>query len=319
VLLIITNQQDLASDYLILRLKERGVVFRRLNTEQVGFSVSIELKLSNGDNNFKIEFEDGTVITRESISAVYFRQPQPPDYSTLVVKHEVAFANTEVLELLRSLWRMIPEHLWLNHPKKLWAASNKVEQLITAVRHGLKVPQTLISANAISITEFFSKNNNHVVGKAIRHGFVTRENDLYLAGTQRMPYDFSTVFNDFAPVPMTYQEEIHRKCDLRVVVVDNHVFSTSITFDNSLEQVDWRISELLGRPLIHSRSNLPKGIELSCTSLVRAFGLRYSSIDLIQDTSDNVFFLELNPNGQWGWIEQLTGHPIRDAIINALT
>jgi glutathione synthase/RimK-type ligase-like ATP-grasp enzyme len=59
--------------------------------------------------------------------------------------------------------------------------------------------------------------------------------------------------------------------------------------------------------------------EESCRAVVNAFGLRYSSIDMVEDTSGKIFFLELNPNGQWAWIEQLTGHPIRDAIIDALT
>jgi hypothetical protein len=29
-------------------------------------------------------------------------------------------------------------------------------------------------------------------------------------------------------------------------------------------------------------------------------------------------FLEMNPNGQWLWMEQLTGYPISEAIAKAL-
>jgi hypothetical protein len=30
-------------------------------------------------------------------------------------------------------------------------------------------------------------------------------------------------------------------------------------------------------------------------------------------------FLEINPNGQWGWIEQELGTPISDAIVDLLS
>ena len=59
-------------------------------------------------------------------------------------------------------------------------------------------------------------------------------------------------------------------------------------------------------------------IEL-CIKIVKSFELRYSSIDLNKDLTGKYYFLELNPNGQWTWIEQLTGHPIRDSIIEELT
>lgn len=319
MLLIVTNEKDLASDYLILRLRERGVDFRRFNTEQLGVSVSVEISLIGNETNFRIDFDDGTVLTRDSISGVYFRQPVPPDYSSTVVREEVGFANTEALELLRSLWRLLPEHLWLNHPKRLWIASNKVEQLVVAVNRGLRIPRTLISANAESVGAFFSQQKGGVVGKAIRHGFVTRDDGLLLAGTQRIPKSFPAIASEFAVVPMTYQEEIEKALDIRVVVIDHHVFSTAITSPDSNTIIDWRISDILSQSLSHSKITLPAAVEDSCRAVVDAFGLRYSSIDMIEDTSGNIIFLELNPNGQWAWLEQLTGHPIRDAIIDALT
>ena len=319
MLLIITNQHDLASDYLILRLCERGIDFRRFNTEELGTSVFIEISLSNEQSVFRIEFEDGVVLTRESISGVYFRQPLPPDYSGKVLDKEVQFVNSETLELLRSLWRLIPENLWLNHPTRLWVASNKANQLLAASKTGLRIPRTLISANRTSITDFFLEEENSVVGKAIRHGFITQADHMVLAGTQRLPIDFPNRLENFAPVPMTFQQEIKKAYDLRVVVVDNNVFATSIISPDSEQHVDWRIVDLTGRRLVHSKITLPEDAVNNCTALVREFGLRYSSIDMIQDDTGNLYFLELNPNGQWAWIEQLTHYPIRDSIIDALT
>lgn len=318
MLLIITNQSDLASDYLILRLKELGLNFRRFNTEQLGVSVSVEVKVSESGSKFAIEFEGGNVITQESVSAVYFRQPLPPNYENKVVKDEVDFANDEALEFLRSLWRVIPEHLWLNHPKQLWIASNKVDQLTRAVQIGLKIPETLISTDITNIKNFLSRHKGKVIGKAVKHGFVTRNNDVLLAGTQQIPDSFLNDSGDFATIPMIYQQQIQKIRDLRVVVVGNQVFSTAIESDDSNNPIDWRITDLLGRPLRHTKISLSLDIEKKCKALVNSFGLLYSSIDMAQDVSGDIYFIELNPNGQWAWIEQLTEHPIRDAIIETL-
>ena len=36
------------------------------------------------------------------------------------------------------------------------------------------------------------------------------------------------------------------------------------------------------------------------------FGLNFGAFDIIRDEDDTLYFIELNPNGQWYWIEILT-------------
>ena len=48
--------------------------------------------------------------------------------------------------------------------------------------------------------------------------------------------------------------------------------------------------------------------------LVRRLGLAYGAIDLVLTPDGRYVFLEINPNGQYLWIEQLTGLPISEAI-----
>ena len=58
------------------------------------------------------------------------------------------------------------------------------------------------------------------------------------------------------------------------------------------------------RPLIVER----------CVQLIKSLGLKYGAIDFVIDNSDNVVFLEVNPTGDWYWIEQKTGLPITTAM-----
>ncbi len=319
MLLIITNRQDLACDYLIVRLRDRNIPFARFNTDQYPEEISFDICFNKNKLDYTIWLEKGKEIKRQTISSVYFRQPVSPTFEAALNLTEKNFAEAELTEALRSLWRVIPEHLWLNHPKRLWIASNKVEQLLIAKKVGFRIPDTLISLSRNSINAFFSKTESHVIAKAVRHGFVNHEDKVLLAGTQRLSDDFITHFESYATVPMTYQFEVEGGLDIRVVVVGKQLFATAISLEERSElSIDWRVSEIEGSKLKHDRIDLPDTVSEQCFAIVRSFGLNYSSIDLIKDQNGNYFFLELNPNGQWAWIEQITRYRIRDSIIDTL-
>jgi hypothetical protein len=44
------------------------------------------------------------------------------------------------------------------------------------------------------------------------------------------------------------------------------------------------------------------------------FGLRFAAFDFAMDNQNQWFFLEINPNGQWYWIEEMTGQPLSQAM-----
>jgi glutathione synthase/RimK-type ligase-like ATP-grasp enzyme len=316
VLLIITNRHDIACDYLIVRLKERGVPFSRLNTDTYPHETAFDILLTSTECQYHISLSNKNKVIPGEITSVYFRQPIPPKVESALSLEEKEFAETEHLEFLRSLWRVIPEEVWFNHPKKIWGASNKVEQLLKAKSFGLKIPDTLVSFRKPAIAEFISRHPR-VIAKAVRHGFFQSNDKVMLAGTQRIPENYIEIFDSFANVPMIYQEEIIKHSELRVVVVGKNCFATKIT-EKSGSNVDWRISQLNGNELEHERYDLPEDVKQKCLALVNSFKLNYSAMDLIKASNGEYYFLELNPNGQWAWIEQLTEYPIRDAIIDLL-
>ena len=172
MLLVVTNKSDLACDFLILRLKERHIPFRRLNTEDYGRFFQINISLEEQRSTFEIAFSDGFMLQDRDINAVYFRQPIAPDVSSYVAAADRTFAQREVKELLRSLWRLIDHKKWLNHPKQLWLASNKVEQLTVAQRLGFRIPSTCLSSTVPIIRQFIETHKGHVICKAVKHGFL---------------------------------------------------------------------------------------------------------------------------------------------------
>jgi hypothetical protein len=318
MLLVVTNKADLASDYFILRLKERGIPFVRLNTEDYGTRFQIDIAVG-ATADFVIRCDNGESFASDAISAVYFRQPRTPHISNEIAPSDRAFAARELKEVLRGLWRVIPARLWLNHPRNLWLASNKIEQLHLARDFGLSVPETCITNSRSSVREFYDRHEGQIICKAVKNGFSHADNIVTMATTKRVEADFIERFDEYAMLPMIYQREIIKNCDVRVTIVGDKIYATAIySQEHADTEVDWRVWDVSNLDLRHEPITLPVDIAEGCRKITAHFGLRYAAIDLVLGQDGRWYFLELNPNGQWAWIEKKAGYPIRDAIIECL-
>jgi glutathione synthase/RimK-type ligase-like ATP-grasp enzyme len=116
---------------------------------------------------------------------------------------------------------------------------------------------------------------------------------------------------------MILQREITKRADVRVTVVGDRVFAAAISSQGSPEtEVDWRRGGSGDLP--YQAITLPDSLSALCVQLVNSLDLRFGAIDLVWDEDGVFWFLEVNPNGQWAWIETRTGHPITAAIVDAL-
>ena len=95
------------------------------------------------------------------------------------------------------------------------------------------------------------------------------------------------------------------------------VFAAEIASQSSARtRHDWRHYDVDSTP--HTVHQLPPAIERACITLVRSLGLVYGAIDFVLTPDGEYVFLEINPNGQYLWIEHLTGLPITAAIVDHL-
>jgi glutathione synthase/RimK-type ligase-like ATP-grasp enzyme len=63
---------------------------------------------------------------------------------------------------------------------------------------------------------------------------------------------------------------------------------------------------------------LPDEIAAACIALTRGFGLKFAAIDLARRIDGGHTFFEINPNGQWAWIEQRTSLRIAAGLAELL-
>ena len=63
---------------------------------------------------------------------------------------------------------------------------------------------------------------------------------------------------------------------------------------------------------------LPQALETKLLKLLNYFGLNYGAIDLIFTPDERYVFLEVNPVGEFFWLEKYSGLPISQAIAELL-
>ncbi len=181
----------------------------------------------------------------------------------------------------------------LNHPAAMATAGLKTLQLVLAQRVGLHVPCTTVATDPTVARDLGAR----VVVKALTHriGGLVDEDDR--TGWCRA-------------VSLT-QSRVRPAFHVRVTYVDGDLFATRITSPH----LDWR-RDLAACTYAPTRVG---GDEAEAIHrLMGELDLRYGALDFVVDRFDRWWFLEVNPNGQWLWLEHATGQPIAAAVATAL-
>ncbi len=121
--------------------------------------------------------------------------------------------------------------------------------------------------------------------------------------------DIKKIDLNFSPV--ICQEFIDKVCDIRVTIIGDKIFTAKIFSHSKKSKIDFRTDY---KNLTYEEYKLSKNIENILFKLNRYYNLNYSAIDLIQDKEGKIYFLEINPNGQYLWIENALNLPISKSI-----
>jgi glutathione synthase/RimK-type ligase-like ATP-grasp enzyme len=312
MLLLVTNCRDITMDYVVAELRRRGQPFFRLNTEQLPQALCSMAGFPRDAWSISL---DGVVVRGAAITGAYFRRPGAPVVpDTATDPGERAYIEAEWSSFLKSLYSRL-EGRWLNSPTKIFMAEDKPMQLLLAQEIGFHVPQAFVTNDILCARAISALGQ--AIGKPLRQAVLAGETERVIF-TSRLAENEDEQAEAIRLTPFIVQSEILKQYDVRVTVVGERVFATAIwSQDNEETITDWRKGS---RPdLRHEKIVLDRRVERQCVKLVQRLGLRYGAIDLVCDQSGKLWFLEINPNGQWAWIENLTGYPIAAAIVDELT
>lgn len=310
LILVVTNKRDVTSDFVVLEMRRRRLPLFRLNTEDLP---EYEIEMVDGDpSRLVLSGPSGDLSLRE-VAAAYYRRPGGLEGQG--ADGVAAYVAAEWSAILRSLWNAL-EDRWLNSPFAILRAEDKPRQLAVARGVGLRVPETLVTNSFDQARTFHA--DGPTVAKPLRHALIDDGEMGSVLFTSRVAELEKGDAEAVRRAPMILQREVAKHADVRVVVVDDRVFAARILSQVHEETVvDWRRGVRLD--LEHERFELPGDVATACVAVTRELGVRFSAIDLIEDVGGNFWFLEANPNGQWAWIEQRTGAPLSDALVDALS
>jgi hypothetical protein len=179
-------------------------------------------------------------------------------------------------------------------------SATKPAQLARAPRAGLTIPDTLITSDPLEAGGFIDEHGGRVV-----HKTMNSPRDRLLA-TLRWEERHRSDLARLPLVPTIFQELIEGPRDLRVTVIGTTCYAASIEGGASAKHVDSRLD--VDVPIIPFE--LPPALASALIDLMGLLGLTFATIDLKQAWDGTFYFLELNPQGQFLYIEILTGLPI---------
>ncbi|RDC56668.1 hypothetical protein DU508_05505 [Pedobacter chinensis] len=313
-ILVLTNKGDITSDFIVQNLSDSGVPFYRLNTDEIGNSIRLSFDIVNNEYLIHDEGRD-IIIDLLQIKSVYFRRPEILVHSKDVTIGEKNFIKSELSFTLEAIYKILGNAFWVNTVDAIRAAENKIYQLMLAKAIGFSIPNTILSNQPSSALSFFSKNNSSCIIKPIKSGLVSGETEEGVIFTSKLHLDENNVTR-ILNCPVYLQNLIPKNADLRVTLIGEKLFCAMIHSQEEEESsVDWRKA---GHPLRHSVHELPKEITAKCFELAKKLNLNFAAIDFILDQKNNYIFLEINPNGQWAWIERQLNFKISDEITNLL-
>jgi len=212
----------------------------------------------------------------------------------------------------------LSDRFWISDPVALSKARKKILQWKIARGLGLLVPDTLITNEPDRIIDFYNRHEKRIVIKSMEQAFMEYPSTSYNMPTTLFPETALSQLELVARLPVLFQACIEKQHELRITVVEEDIFAVKIDSQKFTEtSIDWRHPAFINR-LHHELVDLPETIKSKCLEMLRSLNLKFGAFDFIVTPEGRYVFLEVNPNGQWYWMEHLIKVPISDSLARAL-
>ena len=314
-ILIVTGEHDSTADLMVLCLRERGVAFERFHPQDLPRHARMTLRFGPDHPPQGRAAGAGSDFDWSEIGAVWYRRPEPFSLSTGLTAEEKDFAFHECTSVIQGTWRSF-DAFWVNQPDRIRIAESKPLQLTIARRLGFTIPRTVFTNDPDELRGLWEACGGAIVYKSMTQGVLGKslQQSVY---TNRVGAEHLARADLLANAPGLFQEEIPKAADLRITVVGDRLFPVEIRSQTDPDAtLDWRRGEV--PRMEHRPCTLPANVETACLALNRALGLHYSAIDMVLTPDGDHVFLEINPSGQFGWIQSVTGLPLIETLADLL-
>lgn len=241
--------------------------------------------------------------------------------------------DPEALKFLLREWRKFYQGLTLllsragtfcmNPIPMSTACEEKVWQFELARRIGFRVPDTLITTDLNAARAFYAEHNQDIIYKTFSMPAITLprgekgQERVGMIYTSRVRPEHLVDRDSLTASPMLFQERIPKQFEIRATLVGDQVFAAAIDATASPKaSLDWRRYD--NENTRYRPYELPQDVSAKLVAMIQTMDLRYGAVDLIVTPDGEYVFLEVNPNGQYLWVEEFAGLPITAALAELL-
>ena len=235
---------------------------------------------------------------------VWIRRPEQPVHNPSVSESDKKFAEMEYRSFYYCITYVLQKlPVWvINKYSVSRFTINKSVQLLIARNCGLKVPKALMSNSPSAVKDFLEHNTNRMICKAFMP-HVWQRPDRSVAITETFELKRGQLPSDevLTYAPGIYQDLVVKQFDVRMVVMGCHVYSYSL--HNPKGALDWR-QDAGQRQIEVKIIATPPEVEKSILAFCKETGICFGSFDFAIDMEGQWWFLEVNEQGQFLWLDQ---------------
>jgi glutathione synthase/RimK-type ligase-like ATP-grasp enzyme len=317
ILILGSQTEDPHVSTVVDRLMERGSDFVVIDpwADERHYFIDYDIGCSN--NGVRLVAAGHNLFDGKTLSAVWCRIKEiyGPRMTSLA-SGERRLVFREWLTFIDSLEYLVEGAFWINPVSldKKW--SLKPLQLALAKEVGFLIPDTIVSSNPERVLAF-CESYSPIVCKTLT-GYISDDQSVAAYTTKVSKNMLLEKKANISLAPSIFQSMVHKFWELRVTVVGDRIFAAKIDSQSDEgAKTDWRQNQEF---LPYEKALLDKDTETKLRKFHKATGLVYGAYDLIvSEPNHEVVFLEVNPAGQWMWLEQaIPDFNISSAIADTL-
>lgn len=317
VIVILSIEQDEATNDVIKWLHRKGAIVKRINVEDEIDELSVTI--DRAILKYHTVTERYEEIDLDKVSAFWYRRGNWPFRELVKQKDDwKIYENTGRFiksenDTLRKYLHSFPFQKKLGDYYKKDA--HKLLTLKIAKEVGFAIPEFLVTNNVNELNSFV-ESQKQVITKVLSNPI-----SLYMPKQWVPMYTTEVNSKDVVKnIGISYlQNKINKKYELRIFHLNPDFYAIAIFSQaNNRTVTDYRKYDY-DRPNRMVPYNLPKSVVEKLKELVKKLELETCSIDIIVDDNDNYIFLEVNPIGQFGDISYNCNYYLENKIANYLS
>lgn len=329
--LIATFREDPDALVVANDLRSRGVRVSMFHGDEYPMKSEISTFVSNGEETqVLVNGADGR-IDFETFDVVWWRR-----YSGFVVRGAYHPDDERIVQQEN---RMLARHLpyvvanrarWINPPQGEMEGASKLLQLRVAKQVGLQFPRTLATNSRVDAAAFIDAIESE--GKrAILKTFLPHHWDLQEAGESGVAYAYASSIRSaqlveesmFRVCPVLLQEQVDCICEIRAIFMGEACVAVEYNHARPGRE-HLGVRHGTGAHDTTRIHPLPTDVQHLCVQLMKRLSLVFGSFDFLLTADRRYVFLEVNPQGQWVWLESACAelnlvHAFSDFVVHGRT